>query len=115
MASNSAAIASTLAWSRLLAIVMAPACANPRAMACPMPLVPPNTTATRFLREKSSRAFIRVKLKYTRRSQTTETQVQFVSLQREGYVEPAVIADEAVVGLRKAGFEDMISLITGGE
>jgi 2-keto-4-pentenoate hydratase/2-oxohepta-3-ene-1,7-dioic acid hydratase in catechol pathway len=41
--------------------------------------------------------------------------VQFVTLQREGYTEPAVIADGAVVGLRAAGFEDILSLIAGGE
>jgi 2-keto-4-pentenoate hydratase/2-oxohepta-3-ene-1,7-dioic acid hydratase in catechol pathway len=41
--------------------------------------------------------------------------VQFVTLQREGYTEPAVIADNAIVGLRSAGFEDIRSLIAGGE
>jgi 2-keto-4-pentenoate hydratase/2-oxohepta-3-ene-1,7-dioic acid hydratase in catechol pathway len=40
--------------------------------------------------------------------------VQFVTLQRAGYIEPAVIFDNAVVGLRQAGFEDILSLIAGG-
>ena len=41
--------------------------------------------------------------------------MQFVTLQRDGYTEPAVVADTAIVGLRGAGFEEMISLIAGGE
>src|SRR4051812_41943270 len=41
--------------------------------------------------------------------------MQFVTLQKDGYTEPAVISDGAIVSLRGAGFENMISLIAGGE
>jgi 2-keto-4-pentenoate hydratase/2-oxohepta-3-ene-1,7-dioic acid hydratase in catechol pathway len=41
--------------------------------------------------------------------------VQFVTLQREGYTEPAVIADNAVVGLRDSGIHSMVELIGGGD
>jgi 2-keto-4-pentenoate hydratase/2-oxohepta-3-ene-1,7-dioic acid hydratase in catechol pathway len=40
--------------------------------------------------------------------------VQFVTLQRDGYSEPAVIADNAIIGLRNAGFSDMLAVIAGG-
>jgi 2-keto-4-pentenoate hydratase/2-oxohepta-3-ene-1,7-dioic acid hydratase in catechol pathway len=41
--------------------------------------------------------------------------VQFVTLQKDGYTEPAVIADNAIVGLRAAGFEDILAVVAGGE
>jgi len=40
--------------------------------------------------------------------------VQFVTLHREGYTEPAVIADNEIIGLRNAGFENMLQLIGAG-
>ena len=71
-ASNSAAVESTFTWSRLLAIVVAPACANPQAIASPIPLVPPRTTATRFFRENNSRAFIEDKINIQRANTNLE-------------------------------------------
>ena len=41
--------------------------------------------------------------------------MQFVTLQRESYSEPAVVTDDEIVGLRGAGFETMMSVLTGGE
>jgi 2-keto-4-pentenoate hydratase/2-oxohepta-3-ene-1,7-dioic acid hydratase in catechol pathway len=40
--------------------------------------------------------------------------LRFVTIQRESYVEPGVIFDDALFGLRGAGFPDVISLINGG-
>jgi 2-keto-4-pentenoate hydratase/2-oxohepta-3-ene-1,7-dioic acid hydratase in catechol pathway len=40
--------------------------------------------------------------------------MQFVTIHREGYNEPGVWFDDQVVGLRDAGFADMISVISGG-
>jgi 2-keto-4-pentenoate hydratase/2-oxohepta-3-ene-1,7-dioic acid hydratase in catechol pathway len=40
--------------------------------------------------------------------------VQFVTLQREGWDEPGVVFDDQVVGLRDAGFPDVLSVIAGG-
>jgi 2-keto-4-pentenoate hydratase/2-oxohepta-3-ene-1,7-dioic acid hydratase in catechol pathway len=40
--------------------------------------------------------------------------MRFVTIQREGYTEPAVQFDDQVVGLRGAGFGNLISLIAGG-
>ena len=40
--------------------------------------------------------------------------MQFVTIQREGYTEPAVMADDAVVGLRDSGVHSMVDLIAGG-
>jgi 2-keto-4-pentenoate hydratase/2-oxohepta-3-ene-1,7-dioic acid hydratase in catechol pathway len=40
--------------------------------------------------------------------------LQFVTIQREGYTEPAVMADGEVVGLRRGGFSDLVSVIEGG-
>jgi 2-keto-4-pentenoate hydratase/2-oxohepta-3-ene-1,7-dioic acid hydratase in catechol pathway len=40
--------------------------------------------------------------------------LRFVTIQREGYTEPAVVTDGQVVGLRGAGFADLISVIAGG-
>ena len=67
MASNSAAVAFTLFWSRLLTMVVAPASAKPCAIASPIPLVPPSTTATRSFKENISSAFIRVKFNFITR------------------------------------------------
>src|SRR5579859_2181969 len=60
--SISVACAATRSLSRLLAMVAAPARAKPRAIAWPIPLVPPSTTATLFFRENfSSRKLMGVK------------------------------------------------------
>jgi 2-keto-4-pentenoate hydratase/2-oxohepta-3-ene-1,7-dioic acid hydratase in catechol pathway len=40
--------------------------------------------------------------------------LRFVTFQRENYSEPGVLFDDALVGLRAAGFEDLLSLIAGG-
>jgi len=40
--------------------------------------------------------------------------VQFVTLQQEGYTEPAVITGDEIIGLRQAGFESMLQLVGGG-
>ena len=40
--------------------------------------------------------------------------MQFVTLHRETYTEPAVVTDEEIIGLRSAGFESMMSVIAGG-
>jgi len=40
--------------------------------------------------------------------------VRFVTVQRESYFEPAVILGDEVIGLRGAGFWDMLSVIAGG-
>ena len=42
------------------------------------------------------------------------TLMRFVTIQREGYLEPGVLFDDQAIGLRGAGFETMISLIAGG-
>jgi 2-keto-4-pentenoate hydratase/2-oxohepta-3-ene-1,7-dioic acid hydratase in catechol pathway len=41
--------------------------------------------------------------------------VQFVTLQQEGYTEPAVIVGDEIIGLRQAGFESMLQVVGGGE
>ncbi len=41
--------------------------------------------------------------------------MRFVTFQREGYDEPGILLDGRVIGIRGAGFEDMVSLIAGGE
>jgi 2-keto-4-pentenoate hydratase/2-oxohepta-3-ene-1,7-dioic acid hydratase in catechol pathway len=41
--------------------------------------------------------------------------LRFVTIQREGYSEPAVLVDDEVFGLRGAGFPDLLPLIAGGE
>jgi 2-keto-4-pentenoate hydratase/2-oxohepta-3-ene-1,7-dioic acid hydratase in catechol pathway len=41
--------------------------------------------------------------------------MQLVTLQREGYTEPAVIDGDEIIGLRKAGFETMLQVIAEGE
>ena len=40
--------------------------------------------------------------------------MRFLTLQRPGYAEPCLIDDGSMIGLRDAGFEDMIRLIAGG-
>jgi 2-keto-4-pentenoate hydratase/2-oxohepta-3-ene-1,7-dioic acid hydratase in catechol pathway len=37
-----------------------------------------------------------------------------VTIQRDGYQEPGVLADAELIGLRDAGFPDMLSVIAGG-
>jgi 2-keto-4-pentenoate hydratase/2-oxohepta-3-ene-1,7-dioic acid hydratase in catechol pathway len=41
--------------------------------------------------------------------------LRFVTFQREGYSEPGMLYEDRIVGLRGAGFEDLISVIGGGE
>ena len=41
--------------------------------------------------------------------------MRFVTVQREGYTEPALVTDEAVFGLRQAGFPDIQSVIAGAD
>jgi 2-keto-4-pentenoate hydratase/2-oxohepta-3-ene-1,7-dioic acid hydratase in catechol pathway len=41
--------------------------------------------------------------------------LRFVTIQREGYAEPALATDEEIFGLRQAGFQDLLSVITGGD
>jgi 2-keto-4-pentenoate hydratase/2-oxohepta-3-ene-1,7-dioic acid hydratase in catechol pathway len=40
--------------------------------------------------------------------------LRFVTIQREGYTEPGVVADGELVGLGGAGFADLVSVIAGG-
>src|SRR6185437_16523575 len=42
------------------------------------------------------------------------TTLRFVTLERLGYPEPGLIAEGRVIGLRGAGFKDMISIAAGG-
>ena len=40
--------------------------------------------------------------------------MRFVTIQRESYNEPGLLADREVIGLRRGGFPDLISVIAGG-
>ena len=40
--------------------------------------------------------------------------MRFVTIQRESYNEPGLLADGEVIGLRRGGFPDLISVIEGG-
>ena len=40
--------------------------------------------------------------------------MRFLTIQRSGYTEPAVVADGRAVALRGAGFDDMLAVIAGG-
>src|SRR4051794_3684013 len=40
--------------------------------------------------------------------------LRFVTIQREGYQEPGVLSGGELIGLRAAGFPDMVSVIAGG-
>jgi 2-keto-4-pentenoate hydratase/2-oxohepta-3-ene-1,7-dioic acid hydratase in catechol pathway len=40
--------------------------------------------------------------------------LRFVTIHRNGYLEPAVLAEDELVGLSGAGFGDLISIIAGG-
>ena len=40
--------------------------------------------------------------------------MRFVTIERDHYIEPAVLFDDQVIGLRGAGFDRMISVIAGG-
>jgi 2-keto-4-pentenoate hydratase/2-oxohepta-3-ene-1,7-dioic acid hydratase in catechol pathway len=40
--------------------------------------------------------------------------VQFLTLQREGRDEPGVLFDGQVIGLKDAGFDDLLSVVSGG-
>lgn len=40
--------------------------------------------------------------------------MKFVTLQREGWNEPGVVFDDEAIGMRDAGFHDLLSLIAGG-
>jgi 2-keto-4-pentenoate hydratase/2-oxohepta-3-ene-1,7-dioic acid hydratase in catechol pathway len=41
--------------------------------------------------------------------------MRFVTIQRDGYLEPGVALDDEVIGIRGAGFDDVISAIAGGD
>src|ERR1017187_1833780 len=41
-------------------------------------------------------------------------ELRFVTLQRQGYTEPAVMFDDQAIGIRGAGFADLIAVIAGG-
>jgi len=43
-----------------------------------------------------------------------ETELRFVTVQRQGYTEPGVLFDDQVIGIRGAGFADLIAVIAGG-
>jgi 2-keto-4-pentenoate hydratase/2-oxohepta-3-ene-1,7-dioic acid hydratase in catechol pathway len=40
--------------------------------------------------------------------------LRFVTFQREGYSEPGILQDDEIIGLRGAGFRDILPLIAGG-
>jgi 2-keto-4-pentenoate hydratase/2-oxohepta-3-ene-1,7-dioic acid hydratase in catechol pathway len=40
--------------------------------------------------------------------------LQFVTIQREGYLEPGLLADGELIGLSGAGFPDLLSIVAGG-
>ena len=40
--------------------------------------------------------------------------MQLLTLQREGWDEPGVLDDGHVIGLKGAGFDDLLSVIAGG-
>ena len=40
--------------------------------------------------------------------------MQFITLQREGWDEPGVLHDGEAIGLKAAGFDDLLSVISGG-
>ena len=40
--------------------------------------------------------------------------MRFVTIERENYSEPGLLAGEEVVGLRRGGFSDLLSVIAGG-
>jgi 2-keto-4-pentenoate hydratase/2-oxohepta-3-ene-1,7-dioic acid hydratase in catechol pathway len=41
--------------------------------------------------------------------------VRFVTIENRGYAKPALLTDEAIIGLTDAGFTDMLSVIAGGQ
>src|SRR3954462_7211887 len=81
--------------SRLLAIMVAAAWANSRASA--------------FIALNS-----KVRLNRERANRKPEIQVKFLTLQREAWDEPGVLDDGILIGLRDAGFDDLLSVIAGG-
>ena len=48
------------------------------------------------------------------KSNFEERALRFVNLERRGYGEPAVIAGDEIIGIRRAGFDDVRSVIAGG-
>src|ERR1700724_1379987 len=50
----------------------------------------------------------------TRIFSSGEVQMKFVTLQRQSGSEPGVVFDDEVIGMRDAGFPDLLSLIAGG-
>lgn len=40
--------------------------------------------------------------------------MRFVTFQREGYSEPGIVRDDEIIGLRGAGFHDILPVIAGG-
>jgi 2-keto-4-pentenoate hydratase/2-oxohepta-3-ene-1,7-dioic acid hydratase in catechol pathway len=45
---------------------------------------------------------------------TRRVHLRFVTFQREAYSEPGVLFDDRIIGIRGAGFDDVISVIAGG-
>jgi len=41
--------------------------------------------------------------------------LRFVTFQREGYSEPGLLQDDLLIGLRGAGFHDILPIVAGGE
>src|ERR1700724_2640570 len=50
----------------------------------------------------------------TRIFSTGDVQVKFVTLQRQSWSEPGMVFDDEVIGMRDAGFHDLLSLIAEG-
>jgi 2-keto-4-pentenoate hydratase/2-oxohepta-3-ene-1,7-dioic acid hydratase in catechol pathway len=46
--------------------------------------------------------------------QKTENQLRFLTIQRDGRAEPAVELDGEIIGIGRAGFDNLISVIAGG-
>src|SRR2546421_7497802 len=94
-------------------MVIAPAAAYPRAIAWPMPLVPPSTTAIFPLIENCSSGFIKCN-DTIQNPLSRHTLMKFVTFHRNGASEPGVLIDSNVVSLKGAGFASMLDVIAGG-
>src|ERR1051326_8042309 len=81
-------------------------------MASPIPLVPPSTTATRSLREKSSVGVMGLNSNIQRHH--SEIPVRFATIERNGRPEACALVDGKLMPLGGEGFTDLISLIAGG-
>jgi 2-keto-4-pentenoate hydratase/2-oxohepta-3-ene-1,7-dioic acid hydratase in catechol pathway len=47
-------------------------------------------------------------------SECRENNLRFVNIERRGYGEPGVISGEEIIGIKGAGFHDLLSVIAGG-